>query len=346
MDFGKPTKFGFLLLPGFPMSCLTSAIEPLRVANEIADRPVFDWCLLSEDGAPVRSSARVGFDADSALADATGLDNLIVLSAPDSIFLNRSASYGRIRHLARHGTAIGAISGGVFPLARSGLLHGFTASVHWCYKAAFRAEFPEIEPSDDVIVLDRGRHTASGAAAAFDLMLHLIGERLGADVATEVACWFQHPIIRSTGVQQRVPTLHADSTVDCVPAPVRRAIGLLNEHIEDTITIAEVAKHMNLSQRQLERLFKNATGQSPSVYYRTLRMNAARQLVRFSTRPISEIAIEVGCTTASQLSKNYRTIFGLSPFEDRRNSVAFRDDGVALRQPAGSQWPSPYALRQ
>jgi len=335
MDQDRPITFGFLLLPGFPMSCLTSAIEPLRVANEISGQAIFDWCLISESGGPVRSSARVGFDADATLAGCAALDYLFVLSAPDSQFADRSASQGRLRHLARHGTTLGAISGGVFPLARAGLLAGVRASVHWCYRAAFRTEFPDIDASDDVIALDRNRHSASGAAAAFDLMLHLIDERLGTEVSTEVACWFQHPIIRGTGVQQRVPTLHSDSTVDCVPEPVRRAIGLLNEHLEDTITIAEVAERMNMSQRQLERRFKSATGQSPSVYYRTLRMGAARQLVRFSARPITEIANEVGCANASQLSRNYRAVFGLSPFEDRRNTVAFRDDGAVPALPAG-----------
>lgn len=342
----KPIRFGFLLLPGFPMSCLTSAIEPLRVANEIAEHKVFDWCLLSEDGGAVRSSARVGFDADHALPDMAGLDYLFVLSAPDSAFASRSASHGRMRHLARHGSVLGAISGGVFPLARAGLLNDHRVSVHWCYRAAFAAEFPAIESSDEVIVVDRARQTASGSAAAFDLMLHLIGDRLGPDVSTEVACWFQHPIIRSTGVQQRVPTLHADSTVDCVPEPVRRAIALLNDHIEDTISIAEVADRMNMSQRQLERRFKSATGQSPSVYYRTMRMKAARQLVRFSTLPITEIAIEVGCTNASQLSKNYRSVFGLSPFEDRRNNMAFRDTGPTLGPTASAFTRPAYSYRQ
>ena len=335
MDHGTPITFGFLLLPGFPMSCLTSAIEPLRVANEISAAPVFDWCLVSEQGAPVRSSARVGFDTDVALPALDSVDYLLVLGAPDSQFANASAAFGRMRHLSRHGTRLGAISGGVFPLARSGLLHGVRASVHWCYRAAFCAEFPEIDASDEVIVIDHNCHTASGAAAAFDLMLHLIGDRLGAEVATEIACWFQHPIIRSTGVRQRVPTLHCDSTVDCESDPVRRAIDLLSDHIEDSITIAEVADHMNMSQRQLERRFKSATGQSPSMYYRLLRMNAARQLVRFSTRPISEIAAEVGCTNASHLSKSYRSIFGLTPHEDRRKTVAFRDDGAVARAAVG-----------
>lgn len=324
MTTEKTTTVGFLLFPGFPMSCLTSAIEPLRVANEISGARVFDWCLISDGGGKVTCSARVSFDTDLALDQVGELDYLFLLSSPDGQFSTLSSGRGRLRHLARHGTRIGAVSGGVFPLARTGLLAGYTASVHWCYRAAFETEFPGIGCTDEVIVIDRARLTASGAAAAFDLMLHLIGERIGAEVATETACWFQHPMIRGPGVRQCVPTLRADSTVDTVPDPVRRAIVLLTEHIGDTISIAEVADRLHLSQRQLERRFKTITGQSPSFYYRMLRMNAARQLVRHTARPISEIAQEVGCGSPSQLSRHYRSVYGLSPFEDRRASVGIR----------------------
>jgi transcriptional regulator GlxA family with amidase domain len=75
-------------------------------------------------------------------------------------------------------------------------------------------------------------------------------------------------------------------------------------------------------------------------------MKAARQLVRFSTRPITDIAIEVGCTNASQLSKNYRSVFGLSPFEDRRNNVAFRDTGPTHGQTASAFTRPAFSLRQ
>ena len=221
MDSMTTTRIGFLLFPGFPMSCLTSAIEPLRVANEIAEARVFDWCLLADGGGKVTSSARVGFDTDAALDQTGALDLLFLLSGPDGQFSTPSSGRGRLRHMARHGTVIGAVSGGIFPLARAGLLSGFTASVHWCYRAAFEAEFPGIACTDEVIAIDRTRMTASGAAAAFDLMLHLIGERLGPEIATEVACWFQHPMIRGPGVRQRVRTIHADSTTDTVPDPVR-----------------------------------------------------------------------------------------------------------------------------
>ena len=65
----EKTTLGFLIFPGFPMSCLTSAIEPLRAANEIVGTEAFSWVLISEQGSRVNSSARVGFDPDQALAD-------------------------------------------------------------------------------------------------------------------------------------------------------------------------------------------------------------------------------------------------------------------------------------
>lgn len=75
-----PLRLGFLMFPGFPMACLTSAIEPLRAANEIIGHTEFEWRLVAETRAPVRSSAEVRFEPDVTLAEADGLDQLYILS--------------------------------------------------------------------------------------------------------------------------------------------------------------------------------------------------------------------------------------------------------------------------
>ncbi len=323
-DSDNATALGFLIFPGFPMSCLTSAIEPLRAANEIADRRAFDWKLISETGARVNSSARVGFDPDMALAEARGLDYLFLLGGPPARFDDPRSGNGHLRSLARHGARMGGVSGGVFPLARSGLLAGHVCSVHWCYEAAFRAEFPDHAVQDDVIVIDRGRLTVSGAAAAFDLMLNLIEDRLGARVTTEVACWFQHPLMRGQGVRQKVPVSRSEGTSDMLPEPVRRAADIFAGRIDDTIGVAEVARMLGLSARHLERIFKAATGQSPKLYYRKLRMNAARQLVRHSNDNMLAIANAVGYSAAAPMIRRYRETFGATPMEDRRRINRFR----------------------
>ena len=252
MNASEHIKIGILIFPGFPMACLTSMIEPLRAANEIVGREAFSWKLISEEGERVQASAQVWFEPDFCLSDADDLDHIYLLSAPSSNFENTTAANGKLRKLERHGMVLGAVSGGIFPLARAGLLHDHLTSVHWCYAAAFEAEFPDVEKTDDVIAIDRRRATASGAAAAFDLALHMIDDALGAQVATEVACWFQHPLVRGQGILQKVPTANSISTDDMLPPKIRKAVQMFAEHIDDPINIADVADAIGMSVRQVE----------------------------------------------------------------------------------------------
>ena len=324
MIHDNKTLIGFLIFPGFPMACLTSMIEPLRVANEIAGQEVFGWKLISEDGQRVEASAHVWFDPDMALDDVDGLDQLYLLSGPTSFFARAAHSNGTLRKLARHGMTMGAISGGIFPLARSGLLDGHIASVHWCYEAAFADQFPDIATTEDVIVIDRRLLTASGAAAAFDLSLHLIEDTLGADVATEVACWFQHPLVRGQGVSQRKPTFAAESTNDMLPPIVRDAVRIFADHLEDPLNVADVAREIGVSARQLGRLFLKTTGNTPLGYYRSMRMHKARQLLHYGRHSMAQIAAAVGYSSSSVLIKNYTEVFGVHPKDDRNKINLFR----------------------
>ncbi|KAB7613995.1 helix-turn-helix domain-containing protein [Amylibacter sp. SFDW26] len=306
------------------MACLTSMIEPLRAANEIVGKDVFSWQLVGETHSRVTSSAAVGFDPDIDLDGVDGLDYLYVLSAPQSEFKDAKHSNGVLRRLVQHGMYIGGISGGVFPLARAGLLDGFTTSVHWCYRAAFEAEFPQLETVDDVIYSDRSRTTVSGAAAGFDVMLNLIKQEHDSEVMTEVACWFQHPLVRGAGVQQRIPTANSSSTDDMLPPAIQKAVQLFSESLDEPISVTEVADIVGLSPRQMERKFKQETGQSPIHFYRSKRMNAARQLVQYSGVSMAQIALAVGYSTSALLVKYYTEEFGVTPQEDREKVNMFR----------------------
>ena len=317
-------RLGFLAFEGFPMSCLTLMIEPLRAANEILGETAFEWVLIGETEARINSSANVGFDPDVVLKDIKKLDYLFLLSGPQSRFKCQKTANGILRRIHKHGTCIGSISGGVFPLARSGLLDDVTSSIHWCYCSAFEAEFPMLETIDDVIYKQANRMTISGAAAGFDAMLSLINDKLDAKIMTEVACWFQYPLVRGFGVQQRIPTIHSTSTDDMLPNDIRKAVHLFSENFEDPISITEVAKIICLSPRQMERKFKKYTGLSPIQFYRSKRMNAARQMVLYSSDNISDIAFSVGYSTSTPLVKYYKNEFGMTPEEDRKKINMFR----------------------
>lgn len=323
MNNSKILQVGFLIFPGFPMACLTSMIEPLRAANEIAGQERFSWILLAETADRITSSAQVSFEPTSTLVDAPDLDVLFVLSSPNATFTNPRQTPAKLRQLARHGCTLGGVSGGVFPLVRAGLMGGHRCSVHWCYEAAFKAEFPDIAATDEVIVTDNQRYTAAGAAAGFDLALHMIDHHFSAEIAHEVACWFQHSAMRGQGVRQRVP-LVTTGTGEALPDLVARAAALFSARIKDPISIADVAETLTVTPRQIERAFKKATGQSPTQYYRALRMKAARQLVLYSKDSLPEVACAIGYTSATPLLTHYRAAFGVTPQEDRARINDFR----------------------
>lgn len=322
----KLTQVNFLIFPGFPMACLTSMIEPLRAANEISGQTKFAWGLIAEGDGRVVSSAEVKFDPNAQLDEIGGSDFLILLSPPTADFKSEKSA-AKLRSLSRHGTRIGSVSGGVFPLVRSGLVGADTVSVHWCYDAAFRSQFPEIAASDQLVEIGPRLVTASGAAAAFDLALHIIERELGPAIATEVACWFQHPMMRQSGVPQAVPLPSEDDTATDLPPLVMRAVDLFTADMSDPMPIAEVAAKLGVSPRHVERSFKQATGQNPTSYFRALRMKAARQIVLYSNDRITDIAAAVGYGGVKAFNQHYQSSFGLSPSEDRRRINLYRVKG-------------------
>lgn len=306
------------------MACLTSAIEPLRAANEICGEQVFSWKVISETDISVRSSARVSFEADMPLRDLKQVTALYILAPPLARFEEKKLTPAKIRWLNSHGVTLGAFSGGVFPLARSGVLGTRICSVHWVYRAAFEEEFSNVLVSDKVITIDRGIETVSGAGAVFDFMLGKIQNVLGAAVGTEVACWFQHPYIRREDVAQRIPVPETNVAADQLTNHVGLAVKIFSENVEVLVSIADVAAEIGVSTRQLDRVFARETGMSPLKYYRRLRMEKARQLVQYSDMPMKSIASAVGYLTVAKFSRYYVGAFRIDPELDRKSTNSFR----------------------
>ena len=298
-------------------------IEPLRASNEISDTKSFEWKLFSENADKVEASANVAFETDGKIEEIEKLDALILLSPPNADFIN-SRSVGVIRRLERHGCTIGAVSGGVFLLAKAKVRPNIRYSVHWCYAAAFTNQFPNNISSEQVIETDRNIMTASGAAAAFDLALLLIRSRLGSSVAAEVACWFQHPIMRNQDVKQVIPSLNELEGLDEMPELARKAISLVNKKINYPLQVNDIADEIGITSRHLSRIFKEATGESPRQYFRKLRVNAARQMILYTNEKIGKIALSVGFSSASILRRHYIDLFSLSPEEERKKINVFR----------------------
>jgi transcriptional regulator GlxA family with amidase domain len=335
-----PDRVGFLLVPQFPMYVFILAVEALRIANKRLGRRAFDWRVVSPDGAPVEASNGMQVTPDGPVSAELFFPTLLICAGyrPERYAERRLLNW--LRRLDRHGAQLGGFDSGAVLLALAGLLDGYRVTVHWEGLASFQEAFPEIEVSDELFVIDRNRFSCAGGAVALDMMLNLIALRHGHALAREVAQDFVHGRIRSAGEDQRQALDHRWA----LDSPrLMAAIATMETNIDAPLTANELAAAVELSRRQLERLFQHHLGESPQRYYLKLRLGRARQLLLQSEMPVLEVALASGFSSLSCLSRAYRRHFGTTPRTDRKS---FRAQALTpflpeLPMPLRLAWKAP-----
>lgn len=310
-------RFGFLMLPNFSMMCLTSAVEPLRVANTYSGRTLYSWSFLSSDGEPVSSSNGGQIIADAVFDQAGEFDDIVICGGLDSHLFKDKSVLAWLRRHARSGKRVGALSDAAHILAQAGLLAGYHCTIHWKCMEGFRETYPEIAVEHELYVIDRGRYTAAGGSATMDLVLHLIEQDQGRDLAVNIADNFLHGPIR--GVEDQRMTLR--QRVGVGHPKLLEAVRLMEENIESPLSAQELAERVGLSSRQLERLFHRYMGQAPRSHYLEIRLQKAHMLLTHSTLSVMEVALACGFVSASHFSKRYRERFQRAPQQTRLGTM-------------------------
>ncbi|MEM7226757.1 MAG: GlxA family transcriptional regulator [Pseudomonadota bacterium] len=310
-----PTKFGFFLVPRFAMLAFTAAIEPLRAANLLSGRKLYEWHVISRDGAPVTSSNGTELVAEMAMADAPKVDDLVVCSGLDAHLFEDRQVFAWLRREAQKGTHIGALSDGAFILARAGLLNGYNCTIHWTCLPGFAESFPEIPVQPDLFQVDRNRFTCAGGTASCDMMLNMIERHHGRALAIQVAEQFMHDRIRTDDDRQRISLR---LRIGVSHPKLLKAISLMEENLEQPLTAGELADRCNVSKRQLERLFRGYLGRPPMQYYMELRLQQAHMLLNSTSLSVLEVGVACGFISASHFAKRYRDLFHHTPRSARQ----------------------------
>lgn len=220
-----------------------------------------------------------------------------------------------LRRLARQGAALGGIDTGAVLLAAAGLLDGRCATVHYEHLDAFAELYPKVDVREDLYFIDGDRMTCCGGIAATDLALQILQEQKGAAIANAVARYIFHDRLRAPGERQEASGIEPLGAT--TPRRLREAIRLMGDHLEEPLSVPEIARRVGLSQRQLERLFAGNTGMSPISYYRDIRLDRARGLITQTDMPVLEVALACGFFSPEHFSRAYRLRFGIAPREDR-----------------------------
>ena len=309
-----PLRVDFLLIPNFSMMAFTSGLEPLRMANRMSGRLLYEWRIISRRGEPVQASNGVEVVTAGGIDDIERSKILCVVSGLDVHTHEDDRVFGFMRRMSRQGAVVGALCTGSYLLARSGLLDNRRCTIHWENLGGFTEEFPHIKVSSDLYEVDNDRFTCSGGTAALDMMLHLIGRQHGQQLANDISEQFIHDRIREPHDHQR---MELRTRLGVSHPKLIAVIADMETNLEEPLSQTELAIRAGLSTRQLERLFRKYLNSTPTRYYLNLRLQRARHLLVQTSMSILSVALACGFVSASHFSKCYRECFGRTPRAER-----------------------------
>ncbi len=313
-----PDRFVFLLLDNFSHVAFANAIEPLRLANLIANTTLYEWVLVSENGIDARCSSGIRFNVDMGFQEVSRTDTILVCGGRRIKQACTAKTLAWVRRESRKGMAIGGLCTAAYVLAKAGLLNGKRTTIHWHNRDSFLEEFPDIELSTAIYVIDKNRYSAAGGMASLDLMLGLIAAKHGAELANGVADQMIYTTARTDIDEQR---LSIPTRIGVRHPKLASVIRMMEENLEEPISPANLAADAGMSTRQLERLFKRYLSRSPKRYYMELRLQKARNMLMQTDMSVINVALACGFSSPSHFSKCYRAHFQTTPYRERGTSV-------------------------
>jgi transcriptional regulator GlxA family with amidase domain len=316
---GRPIRsVGFLLIPNFSLLTYSSAVEPLRAANQLAGRQLYRWWHASPHDKPALASSGAAFIPDFEFdSDPGDIDLLMVCAGGDPTRFNDKRTFAWLKRLAARGIIMGGTSGGPVILAKAGPLRGRRCTVHWEYLPGLQEAYPDLKLTRSLFEIDRDRITCSGGVAGLDLMVALIKQDHGYELGAAVSEWFLHTHVREGAGPQRMDLRFRLGIGD---ERLLRALKNMESQLEKPLSRERLAKVAGLSLRALERLFREHLGRGIHAHYLSLRLKRARQLLQETSLSMLEIAVATGFRSASQFSRAYGRAFGASPSSLRRQA--------------------------
>ena len=308
-------RFGFLLLPNFSLIALSSAVDPLRLANMALGRRVFDYVTLGINAEPVLSSDGIRVLPDQVMGESDRFDTVFVIG-PNPIPKQGYADITRwLRRLAAQGIVLGGIDTGCYVLAKAGLLKGYRCTIHWEDRDTLLAEFPDLLVSNRLFEIDRDRYTCSGGVSPLDLMTFVLrrppGNRELAQQVSDLLVSYQ----RSPDENQSLPLRYRYANI---PEVLLEALEIMESNVEEPLSPGEIADYLKISRRQLERLFRDYLLTSPAKKYLETRLAHARRSVLRTNRRIEDIAAACGFASTAHFIARYRALYANSPQAQRQ----------------------------
>ncbi|SEM61830.1 GlxA family transcriptional regulator [Halomonas caseinilytica] len=320
-SLAPPLSVGFVLLRRFTMLPFAAFVDCLRLAADEGDRSRqlrCHWVFMTSAGQDAISSCGAAITPCTAFREPTEFDYIVTIGGvQDEHDDVDETAIAYLRRAARAGVPLIGVCTGVFALIKAGVMGGRRCCVSWYHHGDLTRRFPDIEPVADRLFVDDGnRLTCAGGTAAADLAAYLVERHLGKAWAMKSLHIMLIDEVRRGDHPQPQPVVF-DKVEDRV---VRRAIGIIEQHLGEVITVDELARRVGTSRRNIERKFRDELGVGPQKFARDLRLRYGLWLLHYTAKSVTEIGERCGFSDTAHFSRHFRDAFGATPSTVRKTA--------------------------
>ncbi|WP_413795243.1 MULTISPECIES: transcriptional regulator FtrA [unclassified Pseudomonas] len=306
------------------------ALEIFGLPRPELDVPWYKCQIVAVDPGPMYALGGIQISVDAGLELLDSAQTIIIPGWRSRHETPPEALLQALRNAHARGARLLSICSGVFVLAATGLLDGKTVTTHWQLSDELAERFPLIKVDPNVLYVDAGQLiTSAGSAAGIDACLHLIVRDFGTHVANSVARRLVMAPQRTGGQSQFIVTPVSKSPRN----ELTRVLQWAREHLNEPLSVCEMASQMAMSERTFLRRFVETTGLSPMAWLQQERLSRARELLESTDQSTTTIAQVCGYRSVESFRKAFRNTVGLPPSAYRERFGG----GVTCEQAA---WPA------
>ncbi len=306
-----------VVYPGAQLLDLAGPLDVFNAANAAANRVVYSTTVVSHRGGSIRTSSRLDINTASFASVRRPIDTLLVTGGHGTAETLTDPPFLRaLSKLVARSVRVTSVCSGAFLLGELGLLDGRRATTHWqwCDTLASRYPLVDVEP-DSLFIEDGNVWTSAGVTAGIDLALALVARDLGSDIANQVARQLVVYVKRAGG-QSQFSTRRVTAN-DSDAEQLGDTFRWIDDHLADDLSVAALARHANMSERNFARVFRAHTNVTPGEYVEGLRVEYAQGLLQTSQRSLPHIAKEAGFGTVATMHRVFQRRLGTTPGKHR-----------------------------
>lgn len=279
--------------------------------------PCYELLICATHPGPLKTSSGFSILAENGLESVCEASMVIVPSWSNPGVQPPAALIDTLKLAAARGATIVGLCLGAFVLAAAGLLIQTRATTHWRWITEFERDYPSVTIDRDVLYIDEGQIvTSAGTAASIDCCLHLVRKQCGADIANSVARMLVVSPHRQGGQAQFIeqPVYHSTGNDRFM-----NALSWATEHLQQALTIEQLADRASMSPRSFTRRFQQTTGSCFSEWLTNQRLALAQRYLEKTDQPVEIIASEAGFSSPLTMRRHFKNKLSISPLQYRKN---------------------------